>query len=114
MNDFNTWLAVAVGILLRLAIPIFITALVVFFLRRLDEDWRAESKARAPRVRKPKCWEIRGCTPEERADCEAAASPLPCWQYKRLPNGYLRDECLDCEVFIGTSVTKKMSAPKHA
>lgn len=99
MNDINSLLAVVIGLALRLAIPVIITALAVAFLRKLDARWQAEGENAAPEVTTPKCWEVKNCTPEERAECEAADSNMPCWQVRRRPNGYLRDECLDCEVF---------------
>ncbi len=99
MNDIQAWLAILAGILVRLAVPILITVMAVYILRILDARWQAENKTHVI-IDKPKCWEVHGCTPEQRAHCEAASSKLPCWQVKRLPNGYLRDECLDCRVFI--------------
>lgn len=108
MNDINSLLAVVIGLVVRFAIPIFITALAVAFLRKLDARWQAEAENIPLNVETPKCWEIKNCTPEERAKCEAASSNTPCWQVRRLPNGYLREECLDCEVF------HKAPVPVHA
>ena len=99
MNDINSLLAVGIGLVLRFAIPIIITVLAVAFLRKLDARWQAEGENAPLDVEAPKCWEIKNCTLEEREKCEAAHSNIPCWQVKRLPNGYLREECLDCEVF---------------
>lgn len=99
MNDINSLLAVVIGLAVRLAIPILFTALAVAFLRKLDARWQAEGENVPSDVEAPKCWEVKNCTPEEQAECEAAHSNMPCWQVKRLPNGYLREECLDCEVF---------------
>jgi len=108
VNDINSLLAVVIGLALRFAIPIVITALAVAFLRKLDARWQAEGENTSLDMEAPKCWEVKNCTPEERAKCEAAHSNMPCWQAKRLPNGYLREECLDCEVFY------KAPAPVHA
>ena len=99
MNDINSLLAVVIGLVLRFAIPIIITVLAVAFLRKLDARWQAEGENAPLDMEAPKCWEIKNCTLEEREKCEAARSSIPCWQVKRLPNGYLREECLDCEVF---------------
>lgn len=99
MENLNAFFAILIGLALRLAIPILITALAVLFLRRLDARWRTEGESIPLKVQKPKCWEVFGCSTEERTNCPAAASELPCWQAKRLPNGYLREACLDCVIF---------------
>jgi hypothetical protein len=93
-----------IGLLLRLAIPITATVLVVYILRRLDKRWQAEAKALPVDVEKPECWKAKGCTPDQVKNCAAAKSPLPCWQAKRLPNGYLKEDCLSCPVFIAAPV----------
>jgi len=108
MNDINSLFVVAIGLALRFAVPILITALAVAFLRKLDARWQAESRNVPLNLEMSKCWEVKNCTPEEQARCEAAASNKPCWQVRRLPNGYLREECLDCEVFY------KAPIPLHA
>ena len=101
MEVINTWLAVLSGLLVRLAIPIFITVLAVSFLRKLDERWQKQAEIETPeaKVPKPECWKVRDCPPPARGACPGFLSPLPCWQVYRLPNGYLREECLTCEVF---------------
>ncbi len=107
MNDVNALFAFLGGLLLRFGIPILITALAVYFLRKLDTRWQKESEAH-PLVEKPECWEINKCPEDEREKCPGFLSPLPCWQARRLPNGYLREECLTCPVFRGAPV------PAHA
>jgi len=98
METITSLLAIITGLLIRLAIPIAVTALMIYFLRKLDRRWQSE--ARLPvLVEKQKCWEVKNCTPEQIKNCEAGQSPLPCWQFRRLPNGYLREECISCEVF---------------
>jgi hypothetical protein len=98
METITSIIALLTGLLLRLAIPIAITSLMVFFLRKLDSRWQSEAQLPALVV-KPRCWEIKGCTPEQIKNCVAGQSSLPCWQAYRLPNGYLRNECISCEVF---------------
>jgi len=83
--------------ILRLAIPILGTILLIFFLRKLDTRWQAELQIVA--IEKPECWKIKGCAPEQVSQREGASPPLPCWQAYRLPNGYLNEECLSCMVF---------------
>ncbi len=99
MEIIDAWVAILVGVLVRLAIPILVTALAVYFLQRLDARWQAEGEKPPSRVEKPECWKIIGCTPAQRKNCPGYKSPLPCWQARRLPNGYLREECLSCKVF---------------
>lgn len=101
METITTILAVFTGFALRLAIPIAITALAIYFLGRLDTRWKAEAETQLlqPVVEKPKCWKINGCTAEMRATCIGYQSDQPCWQALRKDNGYLQDQCLDCDVF---------------
>ena len=102
MENFTSLLAVLAGILLRLAIPIAATTLLIIILRKLDARWQAEAELQPLSVNKPECWKINNCPPEEVKNCPGANSPLPCWQVYRLPNGYLQKECLSCKVFIST------------
>lgn len=98
METTISLLAIITGLLLRLAIPIAVTAIMIYFLRKLDSRWQSEAQFPVL-VEKQKCWEVKNCTPEQIKKCEGGQSPLPCWQVRRLPNGYLRDECISCEVF---------------
>ncbi len=100
MLDLNSVIALLIGIASRLAIPILITALVVYLLRMLDAHWQAEAQATPTQVEKPACWEIIGCAPAQRKECAGYTSRLPCWQARRTSNGYLREQCLDCKVFL--------------
>lgn len=104
MDWLTDLLVILTGLALRLGIPLAVTALAIYFLRRLDARWRAEAQGEVrPRpVEKPQCWKVKGCTPEQRRACPAAASPLPCWQFFRQKNGYLRQDCLACRVFQET------------
>lgn len=99
METIISLLALIAGLLIRLAIPLAITILLIFFLRKLDNYWQAEAQLVEPAAQEIKCADIKGCTPEQRNNCIATKSNLPCWQAKRLPNGYLHEECLSCEVF---------------
>ncbi len=101
-----------IGLLLRLAIPIAATLFVVYILRRLDKRWQAEAELQPVGVEKPECWKVKGCPPEQVENCAAAKSPLPCWQVKRLPNGYLNEDCLSCPVFIEAPVPTLTIEPR--
>lgn len=93
-------LAILSGLAVRLAIPILVTVLAVFALRRLDAGWQTEAQEIPVKADKPECWKTKACTPAQRKACPAVNSPRPCWQVFRLPNGYLREECLACHVFV--------------
>lgn len=101
METITAVLAVITGIALRLAIPIGITAIAIFFLRRLDTRWRAEAEEKLllPVVEKAQCWKTKDCKAEMRATCAGYNSELPCWQAFREENGHLQERCLGCEVF---------------
>jgi len=88
------------GILLRLGVPIAITALVLALLHRLDKRWQKEALA-LPIVPAGKpCWEIKGCSEEKKKNCPAGAqSKAPCWQVFRTRDGVMKEACLGCEVF---------------
>jgi len=103
METIISLLAVLTGLLVRLAFPIAITALLIFVLRKLDAHWQAEAQAPVS-FEKIDCWKVKGCSPEQVANCKGASSSLPCWQVYRLPNGYLREECLSCKVFTDAPI----------
>jgi hypothetical protein len=96
-----------IGAGLRFVIPIGLTSLLVWWLRRLDVRWQAESRQQQVRVinaseiaRSPRCWEVRNCPPERMAECLAHNRPdAPCWQIFRDEDGNLRTACLSCPVF---------------
>lgn len=101
MEWINSALAVVFGLALRLAIPVAITLLAVYILHKVDVRWQEEAASLPPPVvvEKPRCWDIKNCTIEQRSQCHSQTLAEPCWQLHRLPNGYLREECLDCQVF---------------
>ena len=104
MSELASMVAILVGITARLAIPILVTILAVYFLRRLDAHWQAEGQMLPAKVKKPACWEVMGCSPVQRKTCPGFASALPCWQARRTTSGYLREECLICKVFLKAPV----------
>lgn len=113
METILTLLALIAGLLVRLAIPILITTLLILLLRRLDTHWQKEAPAPLLIVQKPDCWKTKGCSPEQAANCIGATSSLPCWQALRLPNGYLRDACLTCKVFTEAPAPKMQIEPRR-
>ncbi|MGE5463931.1 MAG: hypothetical protein ACM3PS_11290 [Syntrophothermus sp.] len=112
MDTLTSLLYLLVGLLLRLAIPIAATLLVIFFLRKLDKRWQAEAELQPVTVEKPECWKVKGCTPEQMKNCQAASSSLPCWQVNRQPNGYLNEKCLTCDVFVEAPVPTLTIEPR--
>ncbi|MBN2115347.1 MAG: hypothetical protein JW730_02180 [Anaerolineales bacterium] len=113
MEAITSFLAILTGLLVRLAIPIAGTIILIYFLRRLDAHWQAEAELPLP-AQKVECWKIKkGCLPAQKENCIAASSPLPCWQVFRQPNGYLREECLSCEVFINAPTPTLTAEPRR-
>jgi hypothetical protein len=95
METITSLLAILGGLLLRLAIPVTITAGLITLLRKLDARWQVEAQL-------PVLVENRNAGRSKavrlnRSKTASASSPLPCWQAYRLPNGYLREECLSCQ-----------------
>ena len=108
-----TLLFLFTGVLVRLALPVVLTVLLVYFLRRLDKRWQAEANYSPASIQKPECWKIKGCSAEQREDCAAFNSLLPCWQVFRLPNGYLTEKCISCKVFIDAPVPTLNIEPRR-
>ena len=113
METITSILALIAGLFIRLAIPFVLTIVLIFFLRKLDARWQAEAPLPELETQKPECWKIKGCSPEQSVNCAGANSPLPCWQAYRLPNGYLREECLACEVFTKAPLPTLKAEPRR-
>jgi hypothetical protein len=113
METITSILAILIGLLLRLAIPIAGTILIVYFLRRMDARWQAEAQLPPTPARKAECWNIKGCSPAQKKACKAAASSLPCWQVFRQPNGYLQEGCISCKVFIDAPTPALQAEPRR-
>jgi hypothetical protein len=113
MDTMISLLAVLIGLLIRLAVPIVLTAALIFFLRKLDAHWQAEAELPQPDVQAVDCWKIKNCSSEQRKICVGYQATLPCWQVKRLPNGYLREECLACEIFTQAPMPALKTEPRR-
>jgi hypothetical protein len=100
MSWLISTLALLTGLSVRLAIPIAITVLLVHLLRGLDARWQIEAEQIPAGGPKPRCWELKTCPPEKHWACPAFQSEEACWQVFRRPNGYLREGCLTCIVFL--------------
>ena len=112
METIISLLAVLTGLLVRLAIPIAVTSLLILVLRKVDAHWQVEAQTPV-KMEKIECWKIKGCSPEQAANCRGASSALPCWQAYRLPNGYLREECLSCKVFTDAPIPTLNIEPRR-
>lgn len=103
MEGLLTSFAMILGILLRIAIPVIVTFLIIFLLRRLDERWKKETdigEGQLIKVGNVGCWEINNCPEGNRAKCKAYQNPAtPCWQVFRANNGRLQERCIGCDVF---------------
>lgn len=113
METFTSFLAILTGFLVRLAIPIAGTGILIYFLRKLDAHWQAEAELLPTPMQKAECWKVKDCSPVQRKKCAAASSPLPCWQVFRQPNGYLREDCISCEVFVNAPIPTLKTEPRR-
>lgn len=113
METITSVLAILAGLLLRLAIPIAGTGILIYFLRKLDAHWQAEAQLPPMPAQKVECWKIKGCSPAQMKNCVAASSPLPCWQVYRKPNGYLQEQCTTCQVFIDAPIPELRIEPRR-
>lgn len=103
MDTFNTIFVILTGVLLRLIVPLALTALVVFMLHKLDARWQAEAELEKGILVKDEmpCCKEPGVSIEQ-ITLRLALGERPCWQTHRLVNGHLREDCLDCAVFRDT------------
>lgn len=113
--NINSILVFVLGVIIRLGLPLLVTTLIVIVLRRLDMRWQKEAEIERNllvRDEEP-CWKEQGLSMDE-IKARAAESGKPCWQIHRLSNGYMREACLDCEVFINAPVPVLKQSKVHA
>lgn len=115
MDTLTPILLFLAGVALRLGIPLLLTALVVIALRRLDARWQKEAELERSLLVKDEapCWKEQGLSVDE-INAKAAESGKPCWQTHRLSNGYLREACLECEIFLTAPVPEPKPVVSHA
>ena len=113
MDPITAATKMVAGLLLRLGLPILITAGVVWLFRRLDARWQKEAeqaRRQLPSVPVERCWEERQCPPERAVACQAYLDQSqPCWQLFRDQQGNLQERCLACQLFQRAAVP----APAH-
>lgn len=109
----NTTLVILTGFIVRLILPLAVTALIVYLLHKLDVRWQAEAESERARLVKDKeeipCWKDAGL-PVSEIKTYVAQKGQSCWQARRLSNGYMREACLDCELFLSAPIP----TPKHS
>ena len=116
MNTEWAWLSIALGLTLRLGVPLLALVVMVWLVRRLDARWQAEAKqppltSVAPDTH---CWELHDCPPDRRAACLVTQHPdTPCWQQHRDSAGNLSESCLACELFAAVPATQTAPQPAH-
>jgi hypothetical protein len=104
METIMTSLSFLIGILLRIGVPVGLTAVLIRWLHRLDSDWQEQaslegSAAGLKLVGNCGCWKTMGCSEEKRSQCQAYVhQESPCWQVFRNGNGPLQEKCLNCRV----------------
>ncbi|NOR89432.1 MAG: hypothetical protein GQ524_04175 [Anaerolineales bacterium] len=114
MNELSVILTLIAGLLLRFGIPLGITALLVYALRRLDQKWQREVELAAqPELvqvslfDKIRCWATNECSQEISVTCPAfIESGRPCWQVHRDVSGEMQARCLECPVFQAAPVPR--------
>jgi hypothetical protein len=113
METLPSLLTLIFGLLLRLAIPLIGTMILVYLLRKLDAHWQTEADLAPLPTEQVECWKIKDCSEDQRKHCIEAASSLPCWQVYRQPNGYLQEECISCEVFVNAPIPVLKTEPRR-
>lgn len=105
MDTVYPYLTVVIGTVLRLGLPILLTIAVIYLLSQLDKSWTSKAlrEGAVPAsafAHNTGCWDVKGCSHEQREHCDAYAHPeTPCWQHYRNSNGELREGCIGCDVF---------------
>jgi hypothetical protein len=103
MDELITVLALILGVLLRVAIPLAVTFTFIKLLKWLDERWQHEAELKGIKVAavgNTGCWDINNCPEGDRAKCRAYANPdKPCWQVFREKDGRLQERCIGCDIF---------------
>lgn len=117
MNELLEPLVVIGLFLLRLAVPLAITLILGYLLRRLDARWESETQSYSdtvateePAAVQQTCWEAKECSPRRRSRCPACRlAYIPCWLARLRVENRLPAECTTCVRF--TSRTVPQTAP---
>lgn len=112
--ETNAIFALILGLVVRLGLPLLLTLLVVIGLHHLDLRWQKEAELERSLLTRDEeiCWKEQGLSTDESL-ARVIVSRKPCWQLYRLSNGYLREACLDCEVFINAPAPALPQSKAH-
>jgi len=110
--DLNAALAILLGLMIRFGVPLLLTGLAAWGLRRLDHHWQQQAEHSRPAPlglgaasAEVRCWETTDCPAAVRQACPAFAQPAAaCWQVFRQQTGMLMKACMTCEVFLHAPV----------
>jgi len=117
--DWLSQTAIIIGMFgLRLGVPLAITLLVGYWLRRLDAKWQAEAQARLAagqtqqkateeaelemyRLLEQPCWLFKDCPSSLRLHCPAYREnhDTPCWLARYRAERAIPTECYRCKRF---------------
>ena len=103
MDELITTVAIVLGVVLRVAIPLAVTFTFIRLLKWLDERWQQEADLKSTTAVKAGnigCWDVNNCSEKQRTGCRAYANPdKPCWQVFREKDGRLQERCIGCDIF---------------
>jgi hypothetical protein len=115
MDEFTQALIIIGLFLLRLGVPIAITAAVAYLFHRLDLRWERQAGTQpmldaahqlAAAADRP-CWEEKGCAKEQMAKCPACKfTDIPCWLARLKVEGRLPAGCANCGRFAPVPVAR--------
>jgi hypothetical protein len=116
MEWLNTLYILVIGLALRFIVPALVTLVIILWLRSLDNRWQKEAEVMAAETEpasfwagRTPCWDVRHCTTEMQAKCPVFQDgKSPCWQLLRNAQGELKEECLDCNVFLDTALPQPL------
>lgn len=127
MNSILQGLSIIGLFLLRLAVPLAITFVIAYYLRRLDAKWEKElqkektqTEATTPSLATPvlqmstnvtiptakdlfgvPCWRLHNCQQTRKEQCAAFQNPeLPCWWARFRAEGHIPRQCYTCQIFV--------------
>jgi hypothetical protein len=111
MDGFDEILVILGMFFLRLGVPILISIVIGYLLRRLDDRWEAEAQQEAIQRKKltaarKACWEEKGCSEERRARCPASrVTDIPCWLARMRAENRLPALCTSCPRYTDKTTT---------
>jgi len=90
MEAITSLLAVITGLLLRLALPIVGTAILIYLLRKLDAHWQTQAQLTPIPMEKVECWKVKGCSLEQQKTASRLLLPYPVGRF----NAFQMDICV--------------------